>query len=206
MGTNWQIILLVIVVVIVLVFIIISSITSKKNQKREQTKRKKVVREEIKSYLAKEMNLKNLRLEYEKVYARKGVEYKYRDVFDVIVQLYDAKTNKLIAIKAFEIEGMTTRADRKTYTTTWNVNGESDIEDTKRRIAIAEKKVKLTKEEKKTIKADEAAKAKAEALKIREKQKELKLQKSEQKKLPPSNTIDPVKKATAVKFVPRRNK
>ncbi|ARU91959.1 hypothetical protein SCLARK_001438 [Spiroplasma clarkii] len=156
--------------------------------------------------MAANFNQKNLRIEYEKVFARKGPEYKYRDVFDVIVQMYDAKTNKLMDIKAFEIEGITTRADRKTVTTTWNVNGESDIEDTKRRIAIAEKKVKLTKEEKKALKADEVHRAKLEAQKVKEKQKELKALRIEAKKTPVSNVIDPEKKAGTVKFVPRRSK
>lgn len=203
---NMQMIILIIVVVIIVVFIVVSSITSKKAQKKEQAKRKKVVREEIKNYISKNLNLKNIRVEYEKVYARKGAEYKYRDVFDVIVQMFDAKTNELVDTKSFEIEGVTTRADKKTYQTAWHVNVETNIEETQKRIAIAEKKVKLTKAEMKTLKEEENLRAKAEAQRVKELAKENKIKKAEEKKENSLNVISPEKKAMTVKFIPKRNK
>ncbi|AGR42006.1 hypothetical protein [Spiroplasma diminutum] len=196
-----------VVVLVVLVFVIVSSITSKKAQKVEQQKRKKVVREEIKSYLAKTQNIKNIKVEYEKVYARKGAEYKYRDVFDVVVQMYEPKTNKLISVNAYEVEGITTKSGKNNYVTAWQVNGEIDLENTKRRIAIAEKKVKLTKQEKVVLKKEEKSKAVEHKIQVKEEIKNLKAEKKNQSKNDDvSAQMDKAIKATTVKFVPRRNK
>ncbi|AOG60268.1 hypothetical protein SHELI_v1c03130 [Spiroplasma helicoides] len=198
-----------VIVLVIIVFIVVSSITSKKAQKKEQAKRKKVVKEEIKMYLAAEKKLKNIKIEYEKVYARKGPEYKYRDVFDVIVQIFEPKTNDLIQTSAYEVEGITTRADKKTYTTAWQVNGELDLDETKKRIAIAEKKIKLSKDERKVLKIEEVTKAKEQRDKLKQEQQKLKEQKAQQKsmgKTIESARIDETIKSTAVKFVPKRNK
>ncbi|AHI52716.1 hypothetical protein [Spiroplasma culicicola] len=194
-----------VVALVIIVFIIVSAITSKKAQKKEQQKRKKVVKDEIKLYLSKTQSLKNIKIDYEKVYARKGAEYKYRDVFDVVVNIYEPKTNNLLYTRAYEVEGITTRADKKTYTTAWQVNQELDLEDTKKRIAIAEKKIKLTKEEAKTLKKEDLAKAKEQKVQMKEEMKQLKEAKAEQKKAN-SPRIDEAVKATTVKFIPRRNK
>ncbi|AKU80035.1 hypothetical protein [Spiroplasma turonicum] len=196
-----------VVIVIVLIFIVVSSITSKKAQKVEQQKRKKIVREEIKSYLSKSNNLKNVKLEYEKVYARKGPEYKYRDVFDVVVNIFEAKTNKLMATRSFEVEGITTKEGKKNYTTTWQVNKELELEDTRKRIAIAEKKVKLTKEEKKVLKEEEKLRLVEQKTQMKEELKTLKEVNSKQKNdLESKHQIDKAIKDTTVKFIPRRNK
>ncbi|AKX34389.1 hypothetical protein SLITO_v1c07660 [Spiroplasma litorale] len=196
-----------VVIVIVLVFIVISSITSKKAQKVEQQKRKKIVREEIKSYLSKTNNLKNIKLEYEKVYARKGPEYKYRDVFDVVVNIYEAKTNSLMTTRSFEVEGITTKEGKKNYTTAWQVNKELELEDTRKRIAIAEKQVKLTKEEKKVLKDEEKIRLIEQKNQMKNEIKNLKTEKEKQKKdVNATNQIDKALKETTVKFVPRRNK
>lgn len=194
-----------VVAVIIIVFVIVSSITSKKAQKKEQANRKRVVKDEIKFYLAKTQSLKNIKLEYEKVYARKGPEYKYRDVFDVVVQMYEPKTNKLMYTRAYEVEGITTKASKKSYTTSWQVNTELDLEDTKRRIAIAEKKIKLSKEERKLMKIEDSKKAKEQKLKEKEEMQPLREEKAKQRK-DNTNKIDDVVKATTVKFVPKRNK
>ncbi|WP_339021543.1 hypothetical protein [Spiroplasma endosymbiont of Atherix ibis] len=196
-----------VVVLVVLVFVIVSSITSKKAQKVEQQKRKKVVKEEIKNYLAKSQNIKNIKVEYEKVYARKGPEYKYRDVFDVVVQMYEPKTNKLISTNAYEVEGITTKSGKNNYVTAWQVNGEIDLENTKRRIAIAEKKVKLTKQEKVVLKKEEKEKAIEHKIQIKEEMKNIKEEKKNQKENKDANLqMDKAIKATTVKFIPRRNK
>ncbi|AGR41002.1 hypothetical protein [Spiroplasma taiwanense] len=196
-----------VVVVIVLIFVIVSSITSKKAQKVEQQKRKKVVKEEIKNYLSKSQNIKNVKLEYEKVYARKGVEYKYRDVFDVVVQIFEAKTNKLITTTAYEVEGITTKTAKNSYTTAWQVNDELNLDETKKRIAIAEKKIKLTRQEKIVLKKEEKIKALDHKNQVKQELKVLKEEKKEQKKeINSSVEIDKAIKSTTVKFIPRRNK
>ncbi|ASP28498.1 hypothetical protein SCORR_v1c07260 [Spiroplasma corruscae] len=196
-----------VVIVIVLIFIIVSSITSKKAQKVEQKKRKKIVREEIKNYLSKSQNLKNVKLEYEKVYARKGAEYKYRDVFDVVVNIFEAKTNNLMSTRSFEVEGITTKEGKKNYTTTWQVNKELDLEDTRKRIAIAEKKVKLTKEERKVLRDEERLRLIEQKNQMKNEIQNLKLEKEKQKNnVNAQIQIDKALKQTTVKFVPKRNK
>ncbi|WP_338984155.1 hypothetical protein [Spiroplasma endosymbiont of Othius punctulatus] len=144
-----------VIIVAVIAFIIITSFTSKKSQKIEQEKRKKVVRNEIKVWLDNEFGVRNVQVIYETVYARKGAEYKYRDVFDVIITIMEPKTNKFVERMAVEVEGITTRTDKKKYDTKWIINTRISLDDTEKRIAIAEKKVKLSKVEKKTLKKQE---------------------------------------------------
>ncbi|WP_342268636.1 hypothetical protein [Spiroplasma endosymbiont of Aspidapion aeneum] len=204
-------IIIIVVVIIVLIFIIITSITGKKSQKIEQEKRKKVVRDEIKNYIYLNENRKNIRIEYENVIARKGGDYKYRDVFDVVISLFEPKKNTLIDTRSYEIEGLTQKVDKKNYQTVWQVNSRTDLEETRRKISIATKQIKLTKEEKKAIKQEEKAAAIEERKKERE---ELKLIKKAQKN--PSldvgidteklKKVDEVVKKTAVKFIPKRDK
>ncbi|WP_338985496.1 hypothetical protein [Spiroplasma endosymbiont of Diplazon laetatorius] len=207
LGASTSTIVIGVVVLVVLVFVIVSSITSKKAQKIEQKKRKKVVKEEIKNYLAKTQNIKNIKIEYEKVYARKGPEYKYRDVFDVVVQIFEPKTNKLVSTNAYEVEGITTKSGKNNYVTAWQVNGEIDLENTQRRIAIAEKKVKLTKQEKVVLKQEEKTKAVEHKIQVKEELKTIKEEKKHQKENKDANLqLDRAIKATTIKFIPRRNK
>ncbi|WP_339022405.1 hypothetical protein [Spiroplasma endosymbiont of Crioceris asparagi] len=188
-------------VVVVAIFIIVTSITGRGAQKKEQEKRKKVVREEIKFWLNSNRNLKNVIVQYDTVYARKGAEYKYRDVFDVIVSIYEAKTNLFREKIALEIEGITTKQDKKTYTTKWIVNKQLDTEETEKRVAIAEKKIKLSKAERKALKIEE--KARLKKLKIDE--KNLNAQQREKSlELKKSNYIDKSVKSDGDKWVPRK--
>ncbi len=148
MGGSTMNIVLIVIVVGVIVFAIVSAVVSRKNKRLERQKRKKEVKYKIKAFLKTHDNLRNVRLEYEKVAARKGKEYKYRDIFDVIVDIYDSKTNKLISTRAFEIEGMSKKITKKNFETTWVVNVELDLADTRRQIGIVEGTVKLSNEEK----------------------------------------------------------
>lgn len=145
-------IILIIIIIAVVIFAIISSIMGRKSQKIEREKRKKQVKDKIKQFIKDKYNRKNLRLEYEKVIALKGKEFKYRDIFDVIVDIYEAKKNSFLEQRAFEIEGISKKINKKQYETIWIVNKEIDLEETKYRIQIIEKKIKLTKAEKKAIK------------------------------------------------------
>jgi len=198
--TTWIMIAIVIVMVI---FIIITTITSKKANKKEKEKRKGEVREAIKKYMAEEQRQKNVRVEFERVYARQGAEYKYRDVFDVIVVLIEPKTNNKLEERAFEVEGISQKIDKKNYTTSWKVNKQLDLEETKRKIAIAEKEIKLTKEEKKALKAEEKLLAK----KAKEKEKaDLAKAKKEAKSAKKLTSIDPTIRVNEPKFVPSRKK
>ncbi|AXF96637.1 hypothetical protein [Spiroplasma phoeniceum] len=198
-GSMTMNVILVVIVVAVIIFAIVSSIMGRKAQRIEREKRKKQVKDKIKQYIKDTDNRKNLRLEYEKVIARKGKEFKYRDIFDVIVDIYEAKTNAFLEQKAFEIEGISKKNSKKQYETTWIVNQEIDLEETKHRIEISEKKVKLTKEEKKAAKITarkEYEAHRAEMLKKRE--EERKLRKAGQL------SVDERPKPKPEKFVPRK--
>lgn len=198
-GSMTMNVILVVIVVAVIIFAIVSSIMGRKAQRIEREKRKKQVKDKIKQYIKDNDNRKNLRLEYEKVIARKGKEFKYRDIFDVIVDIYEAKTNAFLEQKAFEIEGISKKISKKQYETTWIVNQEINLEETKHRVEISEKKVKLTKEEKKAAKIaarKEYEAHSAEMLKKRE--EERKLRKAGQ--LP----VDERPKPKPEKFVPRK--
>ncbi|AGM25269.1 hypothetical protein [Spiroplasma chrysopicola] len=193
-------IILIIIVLAVIIFAIVSSIMGRKAQKLEREKRKKQVKDKIKEYIKETDNRKNLRLEYEKVIARKGKEYKYRDLFDVIVDIYEAKTNSFLEQKAFEIEGISKKVGKKQYETTWIVNQEIDLVEAKKRIDIIEKKVKLTKEQQKEQKIN----SKKEFQRQRE---EMAKKRAEERKMRkegtlPSEPIAPRPKAE--KFSPRK--
>ncbi|ATZ18803.1 hypothetical protein ESOMN_v1c04210 [Williamsoniiplasma somnilux] len=198
-------IILIVVLLAVIVFVIVTTITGRKASKKEKAKRYQEVRDRIKQYLAKTENKKNLRVEFEKVYARKGAEYKYRDVFDVIVEIIEPKTNKIVEITAYEIEGITTKIDKKNYKTNWVVNTTLDLDETKKRIAIAEKEIKLTKEEKRTLKQEEKLREKEMREKERLEMKEAKIA-AKQTKTNKNSEIERVTRKTGDKFVPTRRK
>ncbi|WP_434335194.1 hypothetical protein [Mycoplasma leachii] len=198
-------ILMIVLLVFVVGFVIWSTITGKKANKKEKEKRYNQVRSKIKEYILKNEHKKNLRIEFEKVYARKGAEYKYRDFFDVIVQLIEPKTQKIIEIRAYEVEGLTTKINKSQYNTEWIVNSQIDLEETKRRIAIGEKTIKLTKAEKQKLKEVE----KMQAKKLAQQEKEqLKKAKEKQKSQKGSLDIYQERKLNISnkKFVPSRAK
>lgn len=206
MGGSTMNIVLIVVLVAVVIFVIVTTITGRKASKKEKAKRYQEVREQIKGYIAKQEQRRNLRIEFEKVYARKGAEYKYRDVFDVVVELIEPKTNKVLEIRAYEIEGLTTKIDKKNYKTNWVVNGTLDLDETKRRIAIAEKEIKLTKDEKQALRKEERLREKEikekERLEFKEAKKEAKT-KTTKKNDPLSQRTSRV---ATEKFVPTRKK
>ncbi|AIZ55312.1 hypothetical protein TS59_0496 [Mycoplasma mycoides subsp. mycoides] len=196
---------MIVLLVFVVGFVIWSTITGKKANKKEKEKRYNQVRSKIKEYILKNEHKKNLRIEFEKVYARKGAEYKYRDVFDVIVQLIEPKTQKIIETRAYEVEGLTTKINKSQYNTEWIVNSQIDLEETKRRIAIGEKTIKLTKAEKQKLKEVE----KMQAKKLAQQEKEqLKKAKEKQKSQKGSLDIYQERKLNISnkKFVPSRAK
>ncbi|WFQ91048.1 membrane protein [Mycoplasma feriruminatoris] len=198
-------ILMIVLLVFVIGFVVWSTITGKKANKKEKEKRYNQVREKIKEYILVNENKKNLRIEFEKVYARKSAEYKYRDVFDVIVQLIEPKTQKIIETRAYEVEGLTTKVNKSQYNTEWMVNSQIDLEETKRRIAIGEKTIKLTKAEKQKLKEVEKMQAKKLALEEKEQ-----LKKAKEKQKSQKGTIDIYQErklnTTNKKFVPSRSK
>lgn len=204
MGNPSMTIVLLVVLVVVIVFVIITTITGRKASKKEKAKRYQEVRDQIKGYIAKVEKRRNLRIEFEKVYARKGAEYKYRDVFDVIVELIEPKTNKVMEVRAYEIEGLTTKIDKKNYKTDWVVNGSLELEETKRRIAIAEKEIKLTKTEKQQMRQEEKTREKELKIKEREELKEAKAKSKKEKNT--EMTITRPSHNTGEKFIPTRKK
>ncbi|WP_027063177.1 hypothetical protein [Mesoplasma seiffertii] len=203
---NGTTITLIVLLIVVIAFVIFTTVTGKKASKKEKAKRYQEVRNKIKEYIATHDNRKNLRIEFEKVFARKGAEYKYRDVFDVIVELVEPKTQKIIETRAYEIEGITTKVDKKNYRTEWVVNTLLELEDAKRRIAISEKDIKLTKEEKHALKKEEKRREREFA----EKEKaELKAAKQASKTVDKNERlreIEKINKQMTEKFVPTRRK
>ncbi|ATG97338.1 hypothetical protein [Mesoplasma lactucae] len=200
-------IILILVVVAIIIFIIVTTITGKKASKKERSKRKKEVREAIKQYIADNENQKNVRVDFEKVYARKGAEYKYRDVFDVVVDLIEPKTNEIKETRAYEVEGITQKIDKKNYNTVWKVNGSLDLDETKRRIAIAEKEIKLSKKEKEIIKREEKAKERKAREDRKKELAEAKKSSKENKKASKNDaSLERPNKVVGEKFVPSRRK
>jgi hypothetical protein len=116
-GNQATMFIMIAVIVVIVIFVIVSTITGKKASKREKAKRKLEVRDAIKNYILVNEKQKNIRIDFERVYARKGAEYKYRDVFDVIVLIIEPKTNQVKEEKAFEVEGISTKIDKKNYST-----------------------------------------------------------------------------------------
>lgn len=199
------------VVVVVLIFIIISSITGKKARKKEQEKRKKIVKDEIKRYLASIDNQRNISVEFEKVFARKGPEYRYRDVFDVIVRILSPKDNSVLSTRSYEIEGITTKVNKKEYKTEWIVNKETNIEDTRKNIAVAEKKVKLTREERAEYKKRDKdfirKNREVEKDKLQKEREEYKKRKNDKSTLRAYEKKSELRKVDKItKFVPERKK
>ena len=197
MGSSTNIILIVVVVGII-IFAIISSIYGRKNQKAEKEKRKREVKQSIKNFIKKENNIKNVIIDYNKVVARKGKDYKYRDVFDVIVKIRNPKEENKVIEKAFEIEGISKKINKKDYTTTWVVNRELDLVSTKKQISIAENTVKLTKEEKQERKQA----LKEQETKILQEEKKIeKENKQNYKNNNPFKSSEPIKKPKGIKFI-----
>ncbi len=197
MGSSTNIILIVVVVGII-IFAIISSIYGRKNQKAEKEKRKREVKQSIKNFIKKENNIKNVIIDYNKVVARKGKDYKYRDVFDVIVKIRNPKEENKVIEKAFEIEGISKKINKKDYTTTWVVNRELDLVSTKKQISIAENTVKLTKEEKQERKQT----LKEQETKILQEEKKIeKENKQNYKNNNPFKSSEPIKKPKGIKFI-----
>lgn len=202
MGGSAGLIILLVMLIVVVGFVIITTITGKKASKKEKEQRYKAVRNEIKLFLAKTDNKRNIRVEFEKVYSRKGPEYKYRDVFDVIVELIEPKTQKSIERRAYEVEGITTKIDKKNYATKWVVNTILNLSETEQRIAIGQKEIKLTKEERKALKKSERIKEKELAKIEKEEIKKIRSEAKEKKKNPVIQKPTEQKE----KFVPIRSK
>lgn len=146
-SSWWMLILM----AVVLVIFIISSVGSRKRKREEKQKRQKEVKEALKSYMRDELNLRHKTVEFDQVLARSSKDYRYRDVFDVIIKLYDSKKNDLFATKAFEIEGFAKQISKKEFETIWKVNCELNLDETLKRIELDKKnKNKIKKMQKKT--------------------------------------------------------
>ncbi len=193
-------IILAVCIVGIIIFIIITSILNKKTQRKEKEKRKREVREKIKSFIKERENRQNLYIQFEKVLARKGKEFKNRDVFEVIINIYDAKSRNHIEDRAYEIEGISIPIDKKNYTHEWVVNSKLDLSTTRRRIGIIEGNIKLSKEEKKNLIKKQKMQKKEENLKLKSDLRENK--KNKRKNILPT----PEKLSIEEKFVPKREK
>jgi len=191
-------IVLVVIVVGVVIFSIVSSILNKKNRQKEKDKRKKEVKEKIKEFIKEKENVKNIGVEFEKVIACKGKKYKNRDVFEVIIKIFDPKTNKLIEERAYEIEGISIEVAKKKYRHEWVINSRLDLEHTKRRFKIIEGKIKLNKNEKKLQRKQYKQIQRQQALEEKKKNKE---KYSRKKEFQSIKEID-----YEQKFVPKRSK
>jgi len=140
LNSSWLMLGLIVVVAIIFIF---TTISSKKKKKEEKKRRQKEVKNVIKSFMRQKLNLQHKTIEFEQVVPRSSKEFRYRDVFDVIVKLYDSKKNDLFATKAFEVEGFTKQLSKKEFETIWKVNCELDLAQTIKNIEFSKKRTKI---------------------------------------------------------------
>ncbi len=193
-------IILVLIVIGIIIFTTVTSIINKKNRIKEKDKRKREVREKIKSFIRETDHKKNLLIEFEKIVARKGKEYKNRDIFEVIINIKDPKTNKHIEDRAYEIEGISIPIDKKNYSYDWVINSRLDLDHTRKRINILEGKIKLTKTELKNNKIKNKQNKKQKYLDAKSENKA----KLKTKKTKPKENYKP--NLDGNKFIPQRKK
>ena len=189
-------IILVISIIGIVLFIGVTSLLNRKNKQKEKEKRKREVRNKIKTFIREKESKKNLKIEFEKVIAKKGKKYKTRDVFEVIINISDAKSNIHIEDRAYEIEGISIPIDKKNFNHEWVVNARLDIKNTREYIKLIEGEIKLTKDQKiqnkKIVKEQKKQEYKEEKANI---------------KLEKQNKTKEIKKADIEdKFIPRRSK
>ena len=187
---------------VVLIFFIFTTISAKKKKKEEKKQRQKEVKNVIKSFMRNELQLQHKTVEFEQVVSRNSKEYRYRDVFDVIVKLYDSKKNDLFATKAFEVEGFTKQLSKKEFETIWKVNCELDLEETLKKIEMSKKHRGKIKIKRKTAEEKASIKKQNEAIKL--KIEEERLQNKENKKR--AKNLEKPKIAIHDKFSGLKNK
>lgn len=163
LSSQWWMLALIGVVLIIFIF---TTISAKKKKKEEKKQRQKEVKNIIKSFMRDELKLQHKTVEFEQVVSRISKEYRYRDVFDVIVKLYDSKKNDLFATKAFEVEGFTKQLSKKEFETIWKVNCELDLEETLKKIEMSKKRSGKIKTKRKTAEEKAAIKQENEAIKL----------------------------------------
>lgn len=163
LSSQWWMLALIGVVLIVFIF---TTISAKKKKKEEKKQRQKEVKNIIKSFMRDELKLQHKTVEFEQVVSRSSKEYRYRDVFDVIVKLYDSKKNDLFATKAFEVEGFTKQLSKKELERIWKVNCELDLEETLKKIEMSKKRSGKIKIKRKTAEEKAAIKKENEAVKL----------------------------------------
>ncbi|WP_425381036.1 hypothetical protein [Spiroplasma endosymbiont of Polydrusus pterygomalis] len=163
LTSQWWMLALIGVVLIIFIF---TTISAKKKKKEEKKQRQKEVKNVIKIFMRDELKLQHKTVEFEQVVSRNSKEYRYRDVFDVIVKLYDSKKNDLFATKAFEVEGFTKQLSKKQFETIWKVNCELDLEETLKRIELSKKRSAKIKIKRKTAEEKAAVKKENEAVKL----------------------------------------
>lgn len=194
-GSSWWMLLL---MAVVLVIFIVSSVGSRKRKKQEKQKRQKEVKEVIKNYMRDELSLRHKTVEFDQVVARSSKDYRYRDVFDVVVKLYDSKKNDLYDTKAFEVEGFAKQISKKEFETIWKVNTELNLEETLNRLTLEKRKSKKIKkktaEDKKLIAEEKAAlKASIQEEKQLSKERKTKAKNLEKPKVPLSEKFSGLK-------------
>ncbi len=163
LTSQWWMLALIGVVLIIFIF---TTISAKKKKKEEKKQRQKEVKNVIKIFMRDELKLQHKTVEFEQVVSRNSKEYRYRDVFDVIVKLYDSKKNNLFATKAFEVEGFTKQLSKKQFETIWKVNCELDLEETLKRIELSKKRSAKIKIKRKTAEEKAVLKKENEAVKL----------------------------------------
>lgn len=119
-----------VIIIGIIIFIVYKGFKKKKTEKIEQHKREDEVIKEIKKYLSEINKLKNVSIKFVKVVARSGKLYKYRDVFDVFVEIKNIKKNKIIRKNAYEVEGIATQGieNKKEINVKWFINKEFEYE------------------------------------------------------------------------------
>lgn len=93
-------------VFVVLIVAVVKSITGRKHKTDENKKRRREVAKKIKEYVKVQYNYTNVSIGFKKIVQRTGAAYRNREIYDVIVSLLNLKINKLVCLKAFEVEAV----------------------------------------------------------------------------------------------------
>lgn len=93
-------------VFIVIIVMVVKTITGRKHKTDENKQRRREVAKKIKEYVKVQYNYTNVSIGFKKIVQRTGAAYRNREIYDVIVSLLNLKTNKLVCLKAFEVEAV----------------------------------------------------------------------------------------------------
>jgi predicted negative regulator of RcsB-dependent stress response len=103
-----------ILIIFFIIIFIFSAYTSYKKKNNKKNNEEKEVKKKIKLYLKEKSQIKHKIIEFEKVIS-KSYKKSRRNIYEVFINLYDAKTKELFTKKCCEIEGFSESLDKKNF-------------------------------------------------------------------------------------------